>query len=231
MQIEAKFGLASRADYDKLIAVLEAPLKAAGKKSKVVFQRNNFFDGPGAPLAKINAICRLRLEADEANGRDSATIALKERSEVQEGSNVRYVCSETLTFVTAKKNYQTFASLIPEDGKVETMLRDHAGIQREQYATFTSLGGFDNERREYAWPGSESIQDGGLTLHVDRTTYPFGEQYEVEVPGITVPVHDVLSELSQSFTGIGVAHSYSEKSKFEVFRDGMAAVATQGPSR
>jgi hypothetical protein len=80
------------------------------------------------------------------------------------------------------------------------------------------IGGYRNRRESFTWPGCQS--QPGLTLHLDRTSYPFGERYEVEVPGITVPVHDVVSELADVLSSLGVRFRPATQDKVETMLTG-----------
>lgn len=75
---------------------------------------------------------------------------------------------------------------------------------------FVGLGGFENVRDVYDWKG--------LKLEVDETHYVFGTCYEIECEssdpeGVKKLLEDFLKEN-------GIDYSYSEASKFAVFRSG-----------
>ena len=371
MQVEGKLYIASEEDFNTIKEHFKPHLQ------KVITQKNNFFDGPAGPLARLNAVCRLRTESTEnvvleenakknksflkgaavTESHDSATISIKERVApndpgVNEGASVRLLCSETIGYTKALDYFNDLRCLLPPGGKVERnlmqCLEQAAVLEREdqdddaahpsdqavshsqagrsqsvaqqiiaqgqktapatqrsqpmvrgrsqslaaseariarqlsQNAThtpideitppeevavtpvaaakpmaapakdpndrsqvslprladgeyprsgsqsrqampnfgsmpfgqsetdlkesehlitcpisdLTSIGGFDNVRAVYNWPGGDRIQEGGLQFHLDRTEYPGGiVRFELEIPNVKVPVQDVLEEM------------------------------------
>lgn len=75
---------------------------------------------------------------------------------------------------------------------------------------FVCLGGFRNVRGVYEW--------NGLKLELDETMYDFGTCYEIECES-TEP--DKVKNLIEEFLKEnGIGYSYSEASKFAIFRSG-----------
>lgn len=75
---------------------------------------------------------------------------------------------------------------------------------------FVALGGFRNVRDVYDWKG--------LKLEVDETQYSFGTCYEIECE--TSDPEEAKRLLEEFLKDNGVDYSYSEASKFAVFRSG-----------
>lgn len=73
-----------------------------------------------------------------------------------------------------------------------------------------SLGGFGNVRQIFEWKG--------LKLEVDETKFPFGTGYEVECETENPEEAKILLEEFLNANEIGF--SYSEMTKFAVFRSG-----------
>ena len=88
------------------------------------------------------------------------------------------------------------------------------------------LGSYTNRRESFVWPCCAS--QPGLTLHLDRTQYKFGERYELEVPGITVPVHDVVSELTEVLASLGVRFRPCTQDKINTMLEGAKSTHAQG---
>lgn len=72
------------------------------------------------------------------------------------------------------------------------------------------LGGFRNVRNVFDWQG--------LKLEVDETDYGFGTSYEIECESEEPDRAKGMIEEFLNANGIG--YSYSEVSKFAVFRSG-----------
>lgn len=75
---------------------------------------------------------------------------------------------------------------------------------------YVGLGGFGNVRSVYEWKG--------LRLEVDETCFGFGTLYEVECESGDPEMAKKL--LEEFLVDNGIAYSYSEKSKFAIFRSG-----------
>lgn len=72
------------------------------------------------------------------------------------------------------------------------------------------LGGFKNVRAVYDW--------NGLKLELDETHYDFGTSYELECESLEPEkTKKLLGELLKKN---GISYSYSEVSKFAIFRSG-----------
>lgn len=75
---------------------------------------------------------------------------------------------------------------------------------------FVCLGGFKNVRNVYEW--------NGLKLELDETKYDFGTLYEIECE--SVEPDKVKKLIEQFLKENGIEYSYSEASKFAIFRSG-----------
>ncbi|KEG12334.1 hypothetical protein DQ04_01791060 [Trypanosoma grayi] len=56
-----------------------------------------------------------------------------------------------------------------------------------------------------------------MHIRIDETEYPFGKKYELELPRISVPLHDVMIELQEYLRSLGVKYSLSLESKYARF--------------
>lgn len=65
-----------------------------------------------------------------------------------------------------------------------------------------------------------AIRDA-LRIRVDRTMYPFGEKYEVEVPQIDIPLDDVMEELRHFFGALQLHYQPGSEGKYHRFITGM----------
>jgi uncharacterized protein YjbK len=90
---------------------------------------------------------------------------------------------------------------------------------QDNFPPLVFVGYYRNRRESFVWPGCEC--QPGLTINLDRTKYPFGERFEVEVPGITVPVHDVVGELEQILTRLDVRFRPSTADKMQILLNGV----------
>jgi hypothetical protein len=98
------------------------------------------------------------------------------------------------------------------------------GVAAAPGAFFGLVGFYKTRRESFPWFGCGAQR--GLVVRLDRTQYPAtgpqetaSVQYEVEVPGVKVPVHDVIADVEEVFgrlSGAGsVRWSLGKQSKGE----------------
>lgn len=207
MTVEAKVLLSGREAYERVLA------RNIEKHQRTFSQRNAFFDTLGGELSKAGVYLRVRLD-----GGSSYSVALKEHSEVSEGSGLSWVQQDEIASDVAEALLETHELgplLQLRSCSVATALMQRFGLTPQ--TSLKLLGNFDNRRSIFAWPAGEAIQ-AGLVLRVDETTFngnPADLRHEVEVSGIAVPVHDVLDALSDDLAKLGVSCTLSEKSKYQ----------------
>ncbi|KAL7260469.1 hypothetical protein ACSBR1_006186 [Camellia fascicularis] len=89
-------------------------------------------------------------------------------------------------------------------------VRDEFGVVGGGGGGIVCLGGFRNVRGVYDW--------NGLKLEVAQTMYDFGTCYEIECESA---YPDKVKNLIEEFLkDNGIHYSYSEASKFAIFRSG-----------
>ena len=229
MQVEVKFVLEGVRDYDTLCSTWQ--------REKVHSQtevEDHFFDGPaGELIANDHTILRLRFVSQKCEGvvderwtktsgerASRAFLTFKEGACCQEGSSMRWSMSVDLplslarTLIQPKEDVIHILSSIPEADSLVDAIRNKHSIK-----ALNHIGNFSTSRITYNWPIAKS--QPGLTLHLDRTVYPFGESFEIEVPNITVPVQDVINELSAVLNGLQIHFRMGEESKFQHFVRGV----------
>lgn len=92
-------------------------------------------------------------------------------------------------------------------------------LRRRGVSALKKVSGFRTTRQAFRWKVVDDIQSG-LTVRLDATEYPFGTRYELEVPGITVPLQDVVEEVCSALTNYGATYRLNASSKFEQLMEG-----------
>lgn len=226
MQVEAKFLIADAATFETIEAVLP---HAMGPCRRVLLQRCVFLDGPNGELAAVNAVCRVRSEVDtndepgakSPSKQSPSTVVIKEHNEVEDGSSARFVVEARMPAGAAYLDPRDVVQLVSQTA-VGAAISNRFGAQLE----LTVVGGFDNTRKIFEWCVDPSAEP--LRLHMDRTTYPFGEGYEIEVPcNSSHCVEDIIGALSQLLASFGVPDDCVQlgtRSKFQTYSEGMSRV-------
>lgn len=102
--------------------------------------------------------------------------------------------------------------------------------QPTTFFELTAVGGYISTRKtyRYLYPSHVNCQPTdepwrmSLRLRLDRTLFPFGERYEVEVPRIDAPaLEDVTRELSKFLNVLGVTFQLGSESKYARFVRGV----------
>lgn len=91
-----------------------------------------------------------------------------------------------------------------------------------------SKGSYSSVRKVYRYIQGSAADIGTdlrerLRLRVDRTLFPFGEKYELEVPNVDEPLDDVMKELKTLLTKMGINYQLGSESKYARFINGMRA--------
>ncbi|XP_074578525.1 triphosphate tunnel metalloenzyme 3 [Curcuma longa] len=202
MEVEVKIRLPDAHAHQRLSDAL-APYHL-----RTHLQENLFFDGAAGELSSRFAVLRIRFYDADAR----CVISLKAKASLVGGvSRVeedeedidpalgRACAADPLRLADAAASSRIMRRVLEEFGSEGKM------------GSFVCLGGFRNVRAVYAWKE-------GLTLELDETRYDFGTSYEVECE-TTDP--EKAKELLESFLKEnGIPYSYSEASKFAVFRAG-----------
>ena len=216
MELEAKLAIKDLNDLNKVAA----SLTQADPNYTTETQEDIFFDGPDGELEAHGATMRLRCTTG-SQGQRKYKATLKEQSDVSEGSSLRWEHEDGLTPEQAQTFVADPISFLQATGIVTAQaLREKFGLQR-----LMRIGEISTKRMTFKW-GNCSSQPG-LTIRADQTTFPFGDRFELEVPHITVPVHDVLDELNRVLTGLGVQATLAKESKFQQLRSGVRAAAAK----
>ncbi|KAL7240386.1 hypothetical protein ACSBR2_006103 [Camellia fascicularis] len=102
------------------------------------------------------------------------------------------------------------SKLASVDSRIMKRVRDEFGVVGGGGGGIVCLGGFRNVRGVYDW--------NGLKLEVAQTMYDFGTCYEIECESA---YPDKVKNLIEEFLkDNGIHYSYSEASKFAIFRSG-----------
>ncbi|KAJ8500079.1 hypothetical protein OPV22_010631 [Ensete ventricosum] len=202
MEIEVKLRLPDAAAHRHLSDAL------APHHLRTHLQENLFFDGPAGELSSRLAVLRIRFY--DADARCVVSLKAKCRlvggvSRVEEDeedidpSLGRACAAEPWRIADAAGSSRIMKRVLEEfglDGKV---------------GSFVCLGGFRNVRAVYGW-------NEGLTLELDETQYDFGTSFELECE--TTDPERAKELLERFLKDNGIPYSYSEASKFAVFRAG-----------
>ena len=178
-----------------------------------VAQISYFFDTPDSDLAKKhNTVFRIR--QDTKDGKSETTAALKEQQAVNEGQNFCWSQEHAIPadLLQAMISGDPSCALQYSTFPVVAALVNKLNVRALKY-----IGHISNVRRNYVWTNSKS--QPGLSVRLDHTTFPHCgvERFELEVPNIEVPVHDVLEELSQVLRDeMGIPFELGTESKFQV---------------
>lgn len=179
---------------------------------------SSFFLHPSSAAQKIQTAL--------LTGRHPASQASPNRSQQQQQQS-----SQGSTMNNNNNNGNSNQGIISNDqnensnqgGGVRTPAKPGSCVpSQDNFPTLVFVGGYHNRRESFVWPGCQS--QPGLTINLDRTKYSFGERYELEVPGISVPVHDVVGELGEILTKMNVSYRPSASDKMQIMLDGVSKV-------
>lgn len=223
MQVEAKLVLPSEGAFQRTLTALELITAAA---PHVVQQSNLFLDGPNGELAAANVLCRVRTQraANDPTGRAPSVVTLKEHTEVDEGSSLSFVCEAALDDNATAADHAALVAAIAATSVGEAV----RGKFGPSLTELRSIGGFENTRHTFQWSSATLPQGAApIPLKVDRTAYPFGTVFEIEVPSAGAPVHDLIDELRRLLAAHGITEvQLGTASKFQQFDAGMRAMGS-----
>lgn len=166
-------------------------------------QYNTFFDGASAELSTRRAVLRLRFYGDNVK----CVVSLKAKAVLIDGVSRVEEDEEEIDPLVGQECVRDPTHLGSVQSRVVKRARDEFGVSEKG---FVGLGGFRNVRGVYEWKG--------LKLELDETMYDFGTCYEIECES-TEP--DKAKKLIEEFLmENGISYSYSEASKFAIFRSG-----------
>lgn len=195
MEVEVKLRLPDAVAHRRVTDVL-APFHVTTHS-----QENCFFDGSAGELLASRAVLRLRF----SDNNPRCVVSLKARAVLVDGVSRVEEDEEELDPSVGR-------DCAAEPGKLRDVESRVLGRAREEFGAlgFVGLGGFRNVRRVYEWKG--------LKLELDETDFGFGTQYEIECESVNP--EDAKQLLEEFLKDNGIPYSYSEKSKFAIFRSG-----------
>ncbi|KAH7574350.1 hypothetical protein JRO89_XS03G0285300 [Xanthoceras sorbifolium] len=199
MEVEVKLRLKDATAHHQLTTTLLSPFHV-----KTLHQHNLFFDTPTSSLSSQRAVLRLRFFDKDAR----CIVSLKSKPTLVDGVSRVEEDEEELDPAVAKDCVENPSKLYDIESRVVRRVREEFGL--ENGSALVCLGGFENVREVYDWRG--------LKLAVDETKYVFGTSYEVECE--TEDPEGAKRVLEEFFNENGIAYTYSEMTKFAVFRAG-----------
>lgn len=201
MQIEIKLVLGGGKDFNFVREALSKDLISVERHV------NYFFDTPTLTLLNSGAHLRLRFVNE-----DSVGLSLKEHASYDSGASSRWATEVSLDKLTGQRlaeNPSLFFNLLQGNQVVDT-LKQHFGDINLQ-----SIGGFETIRYIHKWDGC--VSQPGLLMRLDESHFTHGTRFEIEVPGITVPVQDVLEEITAALSSLNVSFANAQESKLDFF--------------
>lgn len=172
-------------------------------QSAVHSQHNIFFDGANSELSAKRAVLRLRFYGGDAK----CVVSLKAKAVLVDGVSRVEEDEEEIDPLVGQECVCDPTRLRSVESRVVKRAVDEFGVSEKG---FVCLGGFKNVRGVYEWKG--------LVLELDETMYDFGTCYEIECES-TEP--EKAKKLIEEFLmENGISYSYSEASKFAIFRSG-----------
>lgn len=173
-----------------------------GQPTKVYHQTNVYFDTVDSKLSDCQAVLRLRFFEDE--GTERCVLTLKEGGVMRQGIMVTGEKEQDIQVAEGRKCQEDPHLIAALGGEVVQHLVDTFGDR------FVCLGSIENHRSCFPFEG--------LTLEVDHTVYPFGEQFGVELE--TLHPEDMKEKLTSLLKEHSIPFSEATKSKFAIFREG-----------
>ncbi|XP_052183431.1 triphosphate tunnel metalloenzyme 3-like [Diospyros lotus] len=204
MEVEVKLRLPDAASHQKLSDLL-SPFR-----SKTLIQENVFFDGSNAELSSKFAVLRLRFYGIDSG--NHCVLSLKSKPVISAGISRAEEAEEAFDPAIGRACIAEpwrLLSLDSSSSRILQRVKEEFGIG-DGKGRLACLGGFRNVRTVYDWKG--------LKLELDETQFDFGTSYEIECESSDP---DSAKKLLQEFLDRnGIRYSYSEASKFAVFRSG-----------
>ncbi|THU63711.1 hypothetical protein C4D60_Mb01t18690 [Musa balbisiana] len=202
MEVEVKLRLSDAGAHQRLSDAL------VPHHLRTHLQENLFFDGAAGELSSRFAVLRIRFyDADsrcvislKAKARLAGGVSRVEEDEEDIDSALGRACAaEPWRLADLAGSSRIMRRVVEEFGSEGKM------------GSFVCLGGFRNVRAIYGWKE-------GLMLELDETQYDFGTSYELECE--TIDPERTKELLERFLKENGIPYSYSEASKFAVFRAG-----------
>ncbi|KAF9584947.1 hypothetical protein BGW38_004562 [Lunasporangiospora selenospora] len=196
MEIEVKLRLPTEEDTAKLERSLGCPLHTSED------QENVFYDGANRELIGQGLVFRIRL-IQKQDREPIAVVALKGNAVLVDGIASVEEEEEEISLDLAKQ-------IIEDPNHIHIVAQSHHLLRKivergSCKGGFIQVGRFRNERHKYRW--------NEYTVEVDRTTYPHGVAYEVEIES-TDPVlakERITALMHQN----GISFGNSQRNKFE----------------
>ncbi|KAI3673730.1 hypothetical protein L6452_39858 [Arctium lappa] len=200
MEIEVKLRLPDSAAHQKLSDVLSP------HHTKTHLQQNLFFDTPTLTLA-TDHLAALRLRFHDLDSHSLLT--LKSTPTTSNGITRVHESEHPLVPAIARAcavEPSRFADIAGDSG-ILTRVAGEFGVDLRE---LVCLGGFRNVRAVYDW--------NGLKLELDETMFEFGVNYEIECE--SDDPDEAKLKIEELLNSNGIGFSYSEVSKFAIFRAG-----------
>lgn len=166
----------------------------------------NFFLHPSSAAEKLQQIL-------QQNGDYMSLSQVQQQHQNAPGSS----SSGQNLALTPVKSSQGNIHMMPSNF-VRSPPKPGTSARASDYPQLQFVGAYRNRRETFVWPSCQS--QPGLSIYLDRTQYEFGERFELEVPGITVPVHDVVSELSEVLVSLGARFRPAGQDKMQTMLEG-----------
>ncbi|KAG0201945.1 hypothetical protein BGX28_005389 [Mortierella sp. GBA30] len=196
MEIEIKIRLPTEEDTSKLEQVL------GGHPSSIENQDNVFFDGIHKELIKNKLVFRIRI-IEKLNKDPTAVVALKGNAVLVNGIATVEEEEELIDIGIARRIIDD-PNLIPQESANHRLLKKI--VERVPCKDgYSHMGRFQNVRNKYVWKE--------YTVEVDRTKYPHGSCYEVEIE--SVDPEKAKEQMTSLLQEHGIAFGNSQSNKFE----------------
>ncbi|GAB4828213.1 hypothetical protein Ancab_040039 [Ancistrocladus abbreviatus] len=209
MEVEVKLRLPDSKSHQSLFSLLSPFLL------ETHHQYNIFFDGAASELSSRRAVLRLRFYGDDPSTSTRCVVSLKAKAVLVDGVSRVEEDEEELDLGAGRAIWADSSIIGSTESRVLRRVREEFRVKDGGYVC---LGGFKNVRRVYEWKG--------LKLELDETMFDFGILYEIECENCDPEKAKGLIEglLKEN----GIAYSYSEMSKFAIFRTGKLPLTKTG---
>lgn len=197
MEVEVKLRLPDSSSHQKLSDLL-SPFH-----TKTLIQENIFFDGFNAELSSNLAVLRLRFY----NVDSQCVVSLKAKPVISDGISRVEEDEEAIDPAIGRACVAEPWRLASVDSRIMKRVKEQFGVGEKG---LVCLGGFRNVRAVYDWKG--------LKLELDESQYDFGTSYEIECE--CAEPERAKKLLGGFLEENEISYSYSEVSKFAVFRMG-----------
>lgn len=197
MEVEVKLRLPDAEAHSRLASVLSS------HHIKTHRQENFFFDGAAGELSSRRAVLRIRFYDQNVR----CVVSLKGKAVLIDGVSRVEEDEGDLDPSVGRDCVADPARLWDVESRVVKRAKEEFGIGD---GGFVCVGGFGNVRGVHQW--------NGLNLELDETNYGFGTCYEIECESENPD--DAKKMLEDLLKENEIDYSYSEASKFAIFRSG-----------